>query len=110
MIRLVVLAAMALALSWSPAEARCRVPWCGIYMAHYFHKSDPRFAQARRWAHEGINAGGPRLPSSSSGRITSGSLSGSKASPAYGWFTPNDGACIRTRARSLRGGIANVDR
>jgi hypothetical protein len=48
MIRLVLAAAIALALS-QPADAR-RLPWCGFYMMHLKHKTDRRLALARMGA------------------------------------------------------------
>jgi hypothetical protein len=107
MIRLIVLAAMALALSSSPAEARYRVPWCGIYMARYFHKSDPRLAQARRWALEGINAGGPGIGIVVVWPHHVGVIVGIDTKSGL-WMvhSGNDGDRIRTRPRLLRGAIA----
>jgi hypothetical protein len=48
MIRLVLAAAIALALS-RPADAR-RLPWCGFYMMQLKHKTDRRLARAIEWA------------------------------------------------------------
>jgi hypothetical protein len=48
MIRLVLAAAIALALS-QPAAAR-RLRWCGFYIMRLKHKSDRRPALAREWA------------------------------------------------------------
>jgi hypothetical protein len=103
-----IVAALALAvLSSAPAEARHRgVPWCGLYMMKVEHKSDPRLAQARAWAREGMNAGGP-----SEGAIVVwphhvGKIVGRTNDGRWIVNSGNDGGRVRTRVRSLFGAIA----
>ena len=105
MIRLVLLAAIALAWS-SPAHAY-RLPWCGFYMMRYFGKTDRRLARAIEWAREGIAAIGPAAGVVVVWAHHVGEIRGGPNVRGQ-WLvhSGNDGNAVRTRWRSLRGAIA----
>ncbi len=64
MFRVALFSLLLLSLSLSDAQARGyhhhgRLPWCGFYMMHLTGDNKPALAQARNWAREGYDAGGP---------------------------------------------------
>jgi hypothetical protein len=111
MIRFVVVAAIALAFA-QPAHARHRhargyVPWCGLYMMKLKGKHEARLAQARQWAREGTNAGGPAVGAVVVWPHHVGEIRGGPDRRGlYLIHSGNDGNAVRTRWRSIRGAIA----
>ena len=104
MIRLVLLAAIALA--WSSPAHDYRLPWCGFYMMHYFGKTDRRLVLAREWAREGVDAGKPGAGVVVVWAHHVGLIVGRAADGRWLVHSGNDGGRVRTRPRSLGGAIA----
>lgn len=81
------------------------LPWCGIYLGQYLHKTERRLWMAREWASEGSNAGGPCVGCVVVWRHHVGLIEAEQ----YGqWIvrSGNDGGRVRVRPRSLQGAIA----
>lgn len=80
--------------------------WCGIYMAHYFGKSDRSLALAREWARVGVSAGGPGVGVVVVWPHHVGVITGRAANGQWIVHSGNDSGAVRTRPRSLAGAIA----
>lgn len=92
----------------STAEARGHhgLPWCGIYLSQYFHKTDRRLWLAREWATEGKPAPGPEVGVVVVWRHHVGVIVGKTDAGQWIIHSGNDGNAVRTRPRSVAGAIA----
>lgn len=83
------------------------LPWCGIYMSHYFHILKRSLWVAANWRFEGSPAGGPAVGAVVVWPHHVGVIAGGPNARGM-WLvhSGNDGNAVRTRYRSLRGAIA----
>ncbi len=111
MFRVALFSLLLLSLSLSDAQARGhrhhgRLPWCGFYMMHLTGDNKPDLAQARNWAREGYDAGGPGEGVIVVWRHHVGRIEGRDNEGHWLVHSGNDGGRVRTRVRSLAGAIA----
>jgi len=130
MIRTVLAAALLLALSIQPSDARRHKPvhvtwvnrtilvdrasladprpraWCGWWMRRHLGVADVRGNLARWWASYGSNAGGPAVGALVVWAHHVGKITGQGPRGTWIVLSGNDGHAVRERPRSLRGAIA----
>ena len=109
MLRSIIAAALALALTAAPAlagngrPAHCPAKWCGCWLASYFGLVDPALNRARGGRGNSERVAGPCVSASPFGRIMSASSGHSKPGRVV-LLSGNDSHAVR-RARGSSAGV-----
>ena len=114
MLRLIIAAGLALALTAAPAlagngrPAHCPARWCGCWLASYFGLSDPALNKARNWARKFKRVAGPCVDCVAVWPHHVGVVKGIPKPGRVVLLSGNDGHAVRERERSSAGVIAWV--